>query len=154
MIKRIILLFTVAAMVSVMLFGCGSKAKNGYFEKTRWGMSIDEVNESTDRLLVTSGDSMLYTDNIEKLDIMPQGIGIPQNIVYIFGKNGLESVTVTVEPADNSSAVKLLKSITKMYTEQFGKPTGDETKPQWKTGVGSITVNAYNSNIKIIYSEK
>ncbi len=132
MIKRIILLFTVAAMVSVMLFGCGSKAKNGYFEKTRWGMSIDEVNESTDRLLVTSGDSMLYTDNIEKLDIMPQGIGIPLNIVYIFGKNGLESVTVTVEPADNSSAVKLLKSITKMYTEQFGKPTGDETKPKWK----------------------
>ena len=142
----------IAAAVVLTLSGCRSK-QGGTFEKTKWGMTAVEVNNSTKRTLITNSDGSIKAEDPGTVDLIPENEGTAGTIVYYFDTSGgLSQVTVTAAPNAGSDTEKLADSVKKFLNDRF-KKTGetDKSVTTWQVKSSKITLWQQSESIMICF---
>lgn len=142
----------ISALISIG--GCSSNSA-GAFEKTKWGMSAVEINDSTNRILTTNEDGSVKSDNPGSVDFIPENEGAAKNIVYYFDKTGgLQQITVTVKPEFGNNAEKLSETITETFNRRFKtKGVADKSITAWQVKGSKITLWQQSDSLLICFEK-
>lgn len=148
--KRIITLLILS--VFLFTFTACSSTDNGYFEGLEWGMSLNEVNNSTDRLLVATSDGNARSDDDKPIeDIECESIAVI-SVDYIFTGDKLCEVVVNAEPAPGYHSLDVLEELRTIFSNKYTFKDEEANSYRFETPTSIIAATVFDSRIIITYS--
>lgn len=131
----------------------GMKNKYGYYEKTKWGMSCEEVKAISGENYILSKDGHTGYDNIDDYDGMK---GVDAFIIYEFRGKKLYQVYVNLSNGSESSYsdASILEKYEKIFDDLYDKTNKDDLEGYWETKKSVVEINKIvNGYISIEYQD-
>ena len=146
----------IAVVLSLCFFftACSGDEESGYFEGTRWGMSLAEVNETVDYLLKETNENLTYSaeapEEVEIDYLEELGANILE-LNFDFKDDKLMAVRLTIEQEEGVMK-DLVEDLCAHYDELYEVDEDNDTSTEkWITDTGSVSLFAFNSCVFITY---
>ncbi len=143
-------------ILAVLLTACSSAEKSGYFGDTKWGMSLNEVNDAVDFLLIETEENITYSavapEEI-KFQLLDEINADLDALHFDFKKDQLKAVRITLTPKEGTMKDMLEKA--RKYFDELYEPDEDANSVEiWTTDTGTVSIYALNAYLFVDYAEK
>lgn len=114
---------------------------DGYYEKTKWGMTLEQVQNKLKGKSTLSKDKLAITESIENYDDIE---GVDALVLYGCDENSLQKVSIYLTNSGESSYTdsRLIERYENKFNELYEKEDEDDIGAYWK---------AKKSKVEIIY---
>lgn len=151
-IKKILTLLLSCFMI-LTLAACSSTDK-GYFEGLEWGKSLNDINNSTKRVLVATAEGNAKSEDTTPIENLETKSIMVTDVTYMFTADKLCEVVVNAEPSQSYNSFDALEEIKAEFTEKYTFKKQEANTYRWETEQSVISVTAFDSRIIITYSQK
>lgn len=137
----------VVLIVIILVIVSGTKSENEYYEKTKWGMSYEEVlsNQKISETDVTHLEKSLLGNEYVSVE-GEEG----EDIEYVFKNNKLTGVLIEFDKIE-LDLEKKIEEFEKLYGKY--KKSGDMLYV-WELEVTTVTILTLTNSFSICYGEK
>ena len=125
---------------------------DGYYEKTKWGMTIEQVQKTIKGNFTLGEDNLSATEIIDDYDDIK---GVDALVLYGFAENSLQKVSVYLTNSGESSYtdLRLIKRYENKFNELYEEDNKDDLGTYWKTNKSRLELIYLSDGLIVITYE-